>query len=245
MGYDALNLGEMEIFGGRAVIRRMNEVANFSLISSNVHSAASLWEPYLIKEIDGVRVAILGLLPPRFPIKESIASVEAPQVSLKRFMEDLKEKADIFVLLSHMGKESTLDLVQEIPGIDIAVIGGHKAKDPMEGERVADTLVIRLGTKGEYIGVIDMTWDARQKGIVDIVHELHPLDKDIPDDTGIIEVVEAFNRDINTWREEEYRRKEMQSQDMQALVERALKMTPEEFHEFFREEMQKREDIRP
>jgi len=244
MGYDALNLGDMEFFGGRAVIRRMNEVANFSLISSNVHSAASLWEPYVIKEIDGIRVAIMGLLSPHFPIKESIASVETPRVSLKRFMEDLKEKADIFVLLSHMGEESTLDLVQEIPGIDIAVIG-YKTKNPVGGERVADTLVIRLGTKGENIGVIDMEWDAGQKGIADIAHEIHPLDKDIPNDTGIIEVIEEFNRDINTWRDEEYRKKQVQSQDMKALVERGLKMTPEEFHEFFREEMQKGEDIRP
>jgi 2',3'-cyclic-nucleotide 2'-phosphodiesterase (5'-nucleotidase family) len=244
MGYDALNLGDMEFRSGDTVIRRMNEMADFSLISSNVYSAASLWEPYMIKEIDGVRVAVLGLLSPRFPINGNIASVETPRVSLKRFMEDLKEKADIFVLLSNMGEKSTLDLVQEIPGIDVAVIG-HKVAELMDGEKVADTLVISLGTKGEYIGVIDMTWDPRQKKVVDIVHEVHPLDSDIPDDTGIIEVVQEFNRDINTWRDAEYKRKKMQNQDMKALVERGLKMTPEEFHEFFREEMQKREDIQP
>ncbi len=244
MGYDALNLGEMELLGGPAVISRMNEVANFPLISSNVHSTASLWEPYVIKEMDGIRVAVLGLLSSRFPINGSIASVETPRVSLKRFMDDLKEKADIFVLLSNMGKESTLDLVQEIPGIDVVVIG-HNVKDFMDGEKVADTLVISLGTKGEYIGVIDMTWDPRQKGVVDIAHEVHPLDKDIPDDPGILDLILAFNRDIDTWRAAEYRRRQMQSQDMKALVERGLKMTPEEFHEFFREEMLKKEDIRP
>jgi 2',3'-cyclic-nucleotide 2'-phosphodiesterase (5'-nucleotidase family) len=244
MEYDTLNLGDMEILSGPAVIRGMNEVANFPLISSNLSSGASLWEPYVIKEIDGVRVAVLGLLSPRYPIDERFVSVETPQTSLKQFMEDLKGKADVFVLLSNLNIKSTLDLVQEIPGIDVIVMS-HKVKDFMDGKKVADTLVVGLGNKGENVGVIDMTWDLRQKGIINFVYESHPLDKNIPDDPGIIDLLQEYTQDINAWRDAEYKRKQMQSQEMKALIERGLKMTPEEFHKFFQEEMQKREDIRP
>ena len=240
MGYDALNLGEMEFWAGRAVIKRMSEVAEFSLISSNALSDDPLWEPYVIKEIKDVRVAILGLLSPRFPIDEGIAIVEAPKVCLERVLNDLKDTADIFVLLSHMDKKTTLDLVQDVPGVDVAVVG-HGSRNPIEGERVGKTLVISPGLKGQHVGVIDIAWDGGQEEVVGMTSKIHPLGSDIPDDTGFAEVIREFNRKINAARDEEYRQRQAQEEEDQrtkALVERALKMTPEEFYEFYQKEMQ-------
>jgi 2',3'-cyclic-nucleotide 2'-phosphodiesterase (5'-nucleotidase family) len=124
--------------------------------------------------------------------------------------------------------------------VDVVVIS-HKMKDPIEGEKVGDTLVISPGQRGEHVGVVDIAWDGGQKKVVRITSKIHPLGEDIPDDTGFTKVVEEFNRKINAARDEEYRRKQAQQeldQRTKALVEQALKMTPEEFHEFYQKEMQ-------
>jgi 2',3'-cyclic-nucleotide 2'-phosphodiesterase (5'-nucleotidase family) len=245
MGYDVFNLGDMEFSGGRPVIERMSEVAEFSLISTNVISDDPLWEPYVIEELNGVRVAVLGLLSPRYSLHESIARLETPEICLERAMHDLEGRADIFVLLSRLTKKNTLDLVQKVAGVNVAVIS-NKTEKTIEGERIGETLVTGPGLKGEHIGVIDIEWDDGQGRIVGITSEIHPLGKDIPDDPGFTKLVEEFNRKINTARDEDYRRKQSQKamdKKTKDIIEKALKMTPEEFHEFYKKEMQSMQQI--
>ena len=242
MGYDALNLGERELFGGMDLVTRMKDMADFPLISSNVSSNDPLWKPYVIKEIDHVRVAILGILSPRFNLNNSAVSVEQPQVSLKGLMAHLNDKADIFVLLSHMGLKGTLDLIKEVPGVDIAIIG-HMIK-PLEGKRVGKTLVISPGNKGERVGVIHVAWDTQKKKIVKMDHNIYPLGDDIESDNDILELVREFNLKVDKLRAVEFKRKKKeQDAQVKALIERSKNMKPEEFIKFYREEMKKRQVV--
>jgi len=242
MGYDALNLGERELFGGMDLVKRMKDMADFPLISSNVSSKDPLWKPYVIKGVNPVRVAILGIVSPRFDPNNSAVSIQPPQVSLKALMAHLSDKADIFVLLSYTGLKETLDLIKEVPGLDIAIIG--HVKIPLEGKRVGKTLVISPGNKGECVGVVHVTWDPQKKKIVKMDHNICPLGDDIESDSDIFELVRAFNLEVDKLRAEEYRwKKKEQEAQVRALIERSRNMKPEEFIKFYREEMKKRKAV--
>jgi 2',3'-cyclic-nucleotide 2'-phosphodiesterase (5'-nucleotidase family) len=233
MGYDALNLGEAELLARPGLVERMNELADFPVISSNLSCVDPRWKAYLIKETNGVRIAIMGVLSSRFRLKDPTVTVELPVDSLKRLMADLSGKADVFVLLSHMGWEESRALLREIEGIDIAIIS--HAQGPALVETVGKTLAMSAGVKGENVGHIKVAWGTEEKEIVRMSYEMHRLGDDIENDDGIRELVRAFNTKVNKWQEEEYRRMKQQQSEMEATVERAMKMTPEEFLKYNRE----------
>jgi predicted Zn-dependent protease with MMP-like domain len=64
------------------------------------------------------------------------------------------------------------------------------------------------------------------------------LGDDVEYDQGIKELVRAFNIKVNKRQEEEYRRMKQQQSEIEAIVERAMKMTPEEFLKYNREVVQ-------
>jgi 2',3'-cyclic-nucleotide 2'-phosphodiesterase (5'-nucleotidase family) len=236
MGYDALNLGEAELVAHPDLVERMNELADFPLISSNLSCVDPRWKAYLIKETSGVRIAIMGVLSSRFRLKDPTVTVEPPVDFLKRLMTDLSGKADVFVLLSHMGWEESLALLREIEAIDIAIIS--HAKRPFLVKTVGKTLAISAGEKGENLGHIKVAWGTEEKEIVRMSYECHRLGDDVEYDQGIKELVRAFNIKVNKRQEEEYRRMKQQQSEIEAIVERTMKMTPEEFLKYNREVVQ-------
>ncbi len=248
MGYDALNLGEAEFLVGKGVLEQIKERSSFPLISSNLSSPDPLWDPYVIKEINGVRIAIMGVLSPALgPPGGGTVSVESPKDSLRRMMVDLSGKADVFVLLSHMGPKESLDLVREIEGIDMAIIS-HVTSCSLRAETVGKTLVVSAGEKGGRLGHIKGVWGAGEKKMVSMSFENHPLGSDIAYDDGIQQLIMDFTASVNKADTEEYREKMRRNQaeedaEIKAMTEQTMKMTPEEFFKYYQEEVEERTNI--
>ncbi|MBN1831467.1 MAG: hypothetical protein JW896_05085 [Deltaproteobacteria bacterium] len=247
MGYDALNLGEAEFLIGKDVLERIKERSEFPLVSSNLSSPDPLWDPYVIKEVNGVRIAVMGVLSPALGPGGGKVSVESPIDSLRRVMADLSGKADVFVLLSHMGPEESLALVREIEGIDIAIIS-HVTSCSLEAETVGKTLVVSAGEKGGRLGHFKGVWGKEEKKMLSMSFENHPLGSDIADDDGIQQLIMDFTASVNKADSEEYREKMRRIQpeedaEIKAMTERTMKMTPEEFFQFYHEELEERTNI--
>jgi len=242
MEYDAVNLGDQEFYGGNARIEHIKEAAGFALISANVSAADPLWKPYAVKTFGSLRIAVLGVLYPGYSLANTAVSVTDPQLRVKQMLAELKGRADIFVLLSHMGYPRTVDLVKATPGIDIAVVG-HMRQEPIEGKKINDTLVVGAGMKGEHIGVIDAAWDPVHQKIDALDHRLVPLGDDIPYDTRIIELVREFNQKADAQEEEAQRLKEAQQSESKEMIERLKKMTPEQFMEYYHNQLEKQQNI--
>ena len=67
MGYDALNLGPPELHAGKEFLERTHSQFSFPYIASNLlYGGGRLpWiREYIIKEVGGIKVAILGILDP-------------------------------------------------------------------------------------------------------------------------------------------------------------------------------------
>jgi 2',3'-cyclic-nucleotide 2'-phosphodiesterase (5'-nucleotidase family) len=230
MGYDLLNLGERELLRGRGIIEKLADLADFPLLSANAVADEPLWQPYVIKTMDGVRVAFVGLLAPEFmharrPVTH--VTVVPAQPILESLIKEVRKEADIVVLLAHMRSEPAAALIKSVPGIDVAVLGHQRLV--YEGTRIGDTLVISPGGKGERVAVIDLSWNSAEKRANHTAHAIHPLDAGIDEDPDILALFEQLNTRIDVARHEAYlHQKEMEAK-ARSIVEGSRQMSPDEF----------------
>jgi 2',3'-cyclic-nucleotide 2'-phosphodiesterase / 3'-nucleotidase len=73
--FDAMTLGNHELNYGLRNLEAARSHARFPWLSANTQltsgSAAKPFEPYIVKEIDGVRVAIIGITTPSIPLRDT------------------------------------------------------------------------------------------------------------------------------------------------------------------------------
>jgi 2',3'-cyclic-nucleotide 2'-phosphodiesterase (5'-nucleotidase family) len=125
MDYDAMALGagDLALLGVDLVRQRMDE-ARFPFLSANVvlsETGQLLTEPYVIREIQGYRIAIIGLTE---EVRLPGVQILDPLTSLEAVLDDLRGKADIRVLLSHAGFETNQEIAWKAPDVDLIISGG-------------------------------------------------------------------------------------------------------------------------
>ncbi len=124
--YDAMTVGNHEYNFGLNVLNKARGEANFPWLSANTYRTGTnetAYQPYLVKESNGVRVGILGLTTPGIPNwenKENYAGLEfrEPVSEAKKWVAVLREKehVDLVVIAMHMGLEADLRTGELTPG---------------------------------------------------------------------------------------------------------------------------------
>ncbi len=132
---------------------------------------------YLLKNVSGVRVAIIGLDNPSTPTLTTAANVSDlcfrnPADEYKSVRESLEGKADVFVLVIHDGdinnEKNLTKLIQALqayrPDAVDAVIGGHTHSINLVNSN--GVYGIQSGANGERFGRIDLVVDTKAKKII-------------------------------------------------------------------------------
>ena len=174
IGYDAMELGNHEFDKPRKVLTQQQEWAKFPFICANAvkkDTGEPLVKPYLIKEYDGLKVAILGLITDQVPIlvlPDHIADLtfKNPIDVAKEMVPGLKAEADIVVVLSHLGMHKgggseigDIELAKAVPEIDV-IVGGHTHSKLTAPKRVGNTIIVQAGAYSEYAGRLDLVVDS-------------------------------------------------------------------------------------
>ncbi|MEK5058223.1 5'-nucleotidase C-terminal domain-containing protein [Paenibacillus shunpengii] len=172
MGYDAFVPGNHEFNYGWEHLVTLTDKLNFPTISANVRlksDGTSLYEPYIIKEVDGVKIGIIGLTTPETAYKTNPKNVDDidftdPSDEAQKYVDEIRDEVDVVVMLAHIGQDdsdmdNTFDILDEVDGIDI-YIDGH-SHTVLEDGFVADngTLVASAGEYTNYVGVVDLWVD--------------------------------------------------------------------------------------
>jgi sulfur-oxidizing protein SoxB len=124
------------------------------------------FRPYVIKEINGKRICIVGQAFPRtananpqefFP-DWSFGLREDDMIELVETIK-AEEKPDAIVLLSHNGMDVDIKMAERVPGLN-AVFGGHThdgMPKPVMVKNVSGgtCLVTNAGSNSKYVGVMD------------------------------------------------------------------------------------------
>ncbi|HTK28655.1 MAG TPA: bifunctional UDP-sugar hydrolase/5'-nucleotidase [Vicinamibacterales bacterium] len=155
LGYDAMAVGNHEYNFGLGVLAKARREARFPFLSANTYKKGTndtAYDPYLVKVVNGVRVAILGLTTPDVPSWETpgnYAGLEFrnPIEEAGKRVPELRarEHADLVVIAMHMGigenlatgtpnpgqlpnENAALDIARQVPGVDL-ILMGHTHRD--------------------------------------------------------------------------------------------------------------------
>jgi len=162
-------------------------------------------KPYVIKEIQGIRIGIFGILgkdaaevsPFARPMKFR-DPIETSREMVKTLRE--KEKTDLVICLSHGGLRENKSLseddrlAKEVPGIDL-IVSGHshtKLKNPL---MVNQTTIVQAGGHGEYVGVLDLAYEDGKMKLKE--YRLAPIDDTIKGDEKVQKRIESYIGLIN------------------------------------------------
>jgi S-sulfosulfanyl-L-cysteine sulfohydrolase len=123
-----------------------------------------VFKPFVMKTVNGVRVAIIGQAFPYTPIANPRHFVAdwgfgIQEADLQKHVEDVRAQgAALVVLLSHNGMDVDLKLASRVRGID-AIFGGHTHDGVPIAIPVSNpggtTLVTNAGSNGKFVGVMD------------------------------------------------------------------------------------------
>ena len=174
IGYDAMALGNHEFDNSSDVLARQRQWAKFPFLAANVlvkKTGEPLVDPYLIKEVGGLKVAILGLITAEVPIlvlPDNVSELEFadPIATAARYVPQLRREADLVVALTHLGlyreetdKRGDVQLARAVPGIDV-IVGGHTHTELDEPVRIGDTIIVQAGGYSEQVGRLDLVVDS-------------------------------------------------------------------------------------
>jgi 2',3'-cyclic-nucleotide 2'-phosphodiesterase (5'-nucleotidase family) len=164
MGYDGLGVGDDDLTLGKAFLVEISKKASFPFLSSNIldeETGNLLFQPFLVKETNGLRVGVFSLLSPDVfsgpadPRKKGLQfrpTIETAQAMVK----ELQPKTDFIILLSHLGYQKDLELAQAVSGIHL-ILGSHTGINLSYPPVIKSTIVTQLAGKGMYGGKLDLT----------------------------------------------------------------------------------------
>lgn len=195
MRFDAMALGNHEFDFGAGILRTRISEARFPVLGANVEGL-DLIRPYAIREIQGVRIALVGVVTEDVPVTTHPRNVSgltflpvAPTV--ERYLELLRGKADIVVVLSHIGHAADRDLAAGVKGLT-AIVGGHSHTKVLKPVVINDTVVVQAWEHGKALGRLDLYLEDRKVVRAEYrLIEIRPT-RDIPD-TAVSRLVRKYS----------------------------------------------------
>ena len=220
MGYQAMAVGNHEFDRGPEVLARFAELAAFPLLAANLDLSneprlASLLRPWIVLEVGGERIGVIGAVP------EDLASISNPgprvragdpRAAIQGAIDALAASAvDKVILLSHLGFEKDLELAEQLRGVDV-IVGGHshtllgrvpglpqpRGEYPTVRRDAAGdpVLIVHAWDRGRLLGRLQVSFDAR--GRVQRWSDEPPLaaDTTVPEEPLVRSLVAALERPL-------------------------------------------------
>jgi 2',3'-cyclic-nucleotide 2'-phosphodiesterase/3'-nucleotidase len=176
--YDAWCLGNHDFDWGTAVLTNLLATTKLTVLAANIAPPLPGVQPFVIKEVDGVRVAIIGLtnpLIPKWTRPELLGELKfpAPVETLRDLLPSVRAvRPDILLLLIHEGYRPGGDdggneihaLAKRFPEFD-AILGGHLHEVVIAPQGLG-TLYLEAGCHGGAVGRVDLTYDTVRRKVV-------------------------------------------------------------------------------
>jgi S-sulfosulfanyl-L-cysteine sulfohydrolase len=141
-----------------------------------------VFAPYTLKEMNGVKLAIIGQAFPYTPIANPRYMVPdwsfgIQDENMQKMVDEARAKgAQVVVVLSHNGMDVDLKMASRVRGID-AILGGHTHDGVPQPTKVKNaggtTLVTNAGSNGKFLAVLDL--DVKGGKVADFRYKLLPV----------------------------------------------------------------------
>jgi 5'-nucleotidase / UDP-sugar diphosphatase len=182
-GFDAATVGNHEFDYGWIQTRRFIQEANFPMVSANLLAPdGQLFtpKPYVILKANGLRVAVIGAM------TETLKTLTTPKTlgecrtlpllaTVRKYAAEVREQADLIVLLAHIEEEEENDVLDHAPEIPVLVTGHIHSGLPEAISRNGRVLV-RMKSYGEEVGRLELKVDTEKKAPVAWTWKRIPID---------------------------------------------------------------------
>ncbi len=217
----ALNIDAMTAhweftYGAARVQEAVKSLGRTEFLAQNVKTADfgdPVFKPWVMREVNGVPVAIIGQAFPYTPIANPRHFVAEwtfgiQEAELQKVVETARAQgARAVVLLSHNGMDVDIKLAGRVRGID-AILGGHThdgAPLPVIVNNAGGkTVVTNAGSNGKFLGVLDLNvGTGGTSGVTDFRYRLLPVFANLlPADTAMQAVIDRVRAPFKTKLEE-------------------------------------------
>lgn len=226
--YDAMTIGNHEYNFGLDVLNKAHGEAKFPWLSANTYIAGThktAFEPYVIKEIQGVRVGILGLTTPGIPFWENPENFKGLEfrdstAEAQKWVPILREKehVDVVIVAMHMGIEEDLAtgqlwptsianenaavaIARSVPGIDLVLMGHTHREVP--SLYINGVLLTQADKWGDRVARADLYLEkAGEKSswkVIAKAAQTIEIGASIAPDPEVLALAEPYDRETQTW----------------------------------------------
>ncbi|NLB21482.1 MAG: bifunctional metallophosphatase/5'-nucleotidase [Clostridium sp.] len=194
LGLDAMTFHWDIAYGPDILLKRQEEL-NYPILAINAYDKDThelYTNPYVIKDIQGIRVGIIGIacniidktMPKKF--SEGLYFTNGSD-ELPKYLKEARENgAEVTVVLSHLGFPQDVKLIEDTPGIDV-VISGHTHNRLEQLQKVNDTYIMQSGSHGSFVGKLTLTLFGSKP--VTATHELIHVEESIVEDKTMKKLV--------------------------------------------------------
>lgn len=226
LNYDAMAVGNHEYNFGLKVLEKARSEAEFPWLSANTYNKSTQkthYKPYIVKEVAGVRIGILGFTTPGVPNWDNppnYAGLEfhQPLVEARKWVPILRdqEKADVVVIAMHMGlgedlrtgdvnpgqvphENQAIAIAKEVPGVDV-IFMGHTHRD-VPSMYINGVLLTQANHWGRHLARADLYlqksaagWRVYAKSARTI-----PADDRVDPDPNVVKLAEPYDHETQAW----------------------------------------------
>lgn len=192
IGYDALTIGNNEMFNGIETLEYMASSSPIPFISNNLMKKEGTKiqgvHQSVILEKNGLRILITGSSPDLGEFNDGLGvKISSYEDSIKEEIERNKGQYDLCLLLSHVGTFADEPLAAKIPEIDL-IISAHDHKLFKEAKIIEGTIINSAGNYGEHVGIVEIeVIDGR----IQLLHSETLPTADVEPDPKIMDLLKA------------------------------------------------------
>ena len=228
LNYDAMAVGNHEYNFGLKVLEKARGEAKFPWLSGNTYEKGTQrthYKPFIVKEVAGVKIGILGLTTPGVPYWDNppnYAGLEfrEPVAEARKWVTVLRtqEKVDVVVIAMHMGlgedlrtgeaspgqiphENEAISIAKEVPGVDV-IFMGHTHRD-VPSLYINGVLLTQANHWGRHLARADLYlqkspagWRVYAKSARTI-----PTDDRVEPDPEVVKLAEPYDRQTQEWLE--------------------------------------------
>lgn len=195
--YDAVALGNHEFDRGVKELKHLIKNSKTTFLSANIEFSDSemkkLVKPYIIKNVGGQRVLIIGVTTPALSNLSCSDGVTIydPISIVKKIILENTNKVDMIVVISHCGYEIDQQIAKANPSINI-IFGGHNHILFTKPVKVNGVDIINSGEFGVRVSRVEYSTD---KGITKFENVL--MDNKIVSDKDVVKRLNHIDKKLD------------------------------------------------
>ncbi len=181
LGIDVHCLGNHEFDYGWEKILEFAEKSEAPIVCANVTNATgeTLLRPSVVLSVGNLKIAVIGVITARLQsltMQEKVGQWRASSVveSLRPVIANIHDDVDIVVVLAHMFDDEEVDVLNEVPDVDI-LVGGHNHGGREFVLDIDGRIGVKMRAYGTELGRLDIYYDREEKRIVNIQSKRIPV----------------------------------------------------------------------